>query len=146
MILIILICASVRVCECVNVSMLCVSLCVCTAQSISHACIDTLCKSTLLQLRTTSSLKVLDGNMKGVEGKQRRLARTRFMCIVCCLLSMLVCVAMKRHGDDNEDKQPDKRPRLHQVTSYTTHLHSLSIYEPNTTSLANSPRRLYRLL
>ena len=22
---------------------------------------------------------------------------------------------MKRHGDDNEDKQPDKRPRLHQV-------------------------------
>ena len=27
---------------------------------------------------------------------------------------------MKRHGNDNEDKQPDKRPRLHQVMLHTT--------------------------
>ena len=34
---------------------------------------------------------------------------------------MLICVvAMKRHGDDNDDKQPDKRPRLYQVTWHTT--------------------------
>ena len=38
---------------------------------------------------------------------------------------MGMCVAMKRHGDDNEDKQPDKRPRLHQVTSHATRVHTL---------------------
>ena len=31
---------------------------------------------------------------------------------------MRAYVAMKGYGDNNEDMQPDKRPRLHQVTSH----------------------------
>ena len=33
-----------------------------------------------------------------------------------------MCVEMKRHGDGNEDKQPDKRPCPHQVNWHTTHV------------------------
>ena len=40
-------------------------------------------------------------------------------------MCVCACVAMKRHSDDNEDKQPDKRPRLHQVTSHATCVHTL---------------------
>ena len=50
---------------------------------------------------------------------------------------------MKRHDDDNEDKEPDTRPRLHQVTSHTTCLHTRITYDSNTTSLINRPRRLH---
>ena len=35
-----------------------------------------------------------------------------------------MCVlAMKRHGDDNKDKQPNKRPRQNQVTSHLPSYH-----------------------
>ena len=63
---------------------------------------------------------------------------------MCChkIIGMMYS-AMKRHGDDNEDKQPDKRPRLHQVTSHTTCLHTRITYDSNTTSLINRPRRLH---
>ena len=40
-----------------------------------------------------------------------------------CMLSLhiCVCIAMKRHGNDNEGKQPDKRPRLQQaLCTHTT--------------------------
>ena len=39
---------------------------------------------------------------------------------------------MKRHGDDKEDKQVDKRPRLHLVTSHTTHMQAFTITDKNT--------------
>ena len=53
--------------------------------------------------------------------------RRRLRVLYVVSLYWYVCVAMKRHGDDNEDKQPDKRPRLHQVTCIHTHrLHTLS--------------------
>ena len=71
--------------------------------------------------------------------------------------SWYVYVGMKRHGDDNEDKQTDKRPRLHQVTSHTKCLHTLSTQLPNTqrihqqavqaqTGLTALPSALARLL
>ena len=43
---------------------------------------------------------------------------------VYCMLTHRIlyvrAVAMKRHGDDNEDKQLDKRPRFQQVSLQTT--------------------------
>jgi len=42
-------------------------------------------------------------------------------------------VAMKRHSDNNEDKQPDKRPRSHQVTSHT------SLHAPTKFTIPRTP-------
>ena len=66
----------------------------------------------LLQPHPTSSIKVAWGGDMTGRGKMAEAA------LVYCELShhdWYVCVAMKRHDDDNEGKQPDKRPRLHQV-------------------------------
>ena len=45
------------------------------------------------------------------EGRGKKRRNGSSLCDV--LLNM--DVAMKRQGNDNEDRQPDKRPRLHQV-------------------------------
>ena len=44
-----------------------------------------------------------------------------------------MCVAMKQHGDDNEEKkQPNKRPRFQKVTSHTTQIYTQHTHKPNT--------------
>ena len=76
----------------------------CIYPLLTHSITDqTLCKSNfsnipLLSLREVAWEGGCQGRMRGVK-----------------MYYINMDVAMKQHGDDNEDKQPDQRPRLHQV-------------------------------
>ena len=69
-----------------------------------------------------------------------RVSMTMNVSVYCMVLShhLDLCVAMKRHGDDNEDKQPDKRPRFHQVTTFSgtrfLHLETKRLIYPHSSS------------
>ena len=53
--------------------------------------------------------------MMGIDGMGE--GRPSGGACVCDMVSpgIGMCVAMKRHGDDNEGKRPDKVPRFYQV-------------------------------